>query len=266
MNQIDESKIKTFFILFFAFVVLIVILSNTKYDFYSAEEIYSQGVELYNSGKYFEAIQKMNKIIEKIPSYQKAYILKGKSYMKIYLEHSSLNSSNFSGTHRREDFLALAKTNFETANEIKDNAEAHYYLGLIYYLFKDTRKSIFHAEKALSLDPKMKEARELLIKVLKIHIEKLQKQIEELERQKAIRRMIEEMEKTIIWQDEHEYLEENEDYNPLLEDFNDLIIDDDDDDGEDDEIEANSRNYEESKSWYKQIWEINDSETENFDE
>ncbi|GBD04044.1 hypothetical protein HRbin19_01350 [bacterium HR19] len=234
MDQIDESKIRTFFALLFVFAVIIVILSNTKYDFYSAEELYSKGVELYKSGKYFEAIQKMNEIIEKIPSYQKAYILKGKAYTKLYLEH---RSRNFSGAYRGEDFLALAKFNFDIANKIKDNAVAHYYLGLIYYWINDIQKSIFHASKSFALDPKMEESQKLLVNLLKIYVQRIQSE-------KAMRRIREKTE-NLIFSDESEYSEEHEDYLLLYDGFDKTILDDDDDDGDDDdEIEKDEWNYE----------------------
>jgi tetratricopeptide (TPR) repeat protein len=134
----------------------------------------SKGIEFFKQGKYDDAIEYFEKVIEKFPSSTAAYYNLGISYLRkgdVDQAITSLEKAVESNPEAIEAYFALgecyfnkgesekAMQSFSRALELQpDNPKAYYNLGIVYYKHDRLEEALTSFEKTINLDPNFSSA------------------------------------------------------------------------------------------------------------
>jgi tetratricopeptide (TPR) repeat protein len=168
--------------------------------------MYDKSYELYKQGKYQEAIQIADKIIEKNKNFQDAYMLKARCYYEIYkdfLDKSRLtqqskkrNSTNKKSPEKtNQDEIEKTKTelinlivyNIRKAISIREDEKIYTESGVILYNIGAKEEGKKLIKKSVKINPHYKEAKEILTKI-KIH--ELQEELAQRQKLELYKKML----------------------------------------------------------------------------
>ena len=248
----NERKIKLLFFLFFFSIATIIYFSNSKYDIVELEKIYNKSYELYKKGKYQEAIELANKIIEKNKNFQDAYMLKARCYYKIYEELS--DKTKFDQQNRKQkstnrkskkknaqdetektktELINLIAYNIRKAISIREDERIYTQSGVILYNIGAKKEGKELIKKALKINPHYKYAKEILTK---IRIHELQEELARRKRLELYKKMLSDyFSKKYYYDTEYDdYYDEEEEYED--EEFYENYIFDEDEENEEEDF------------------------------
>jgi len=135
---------------------------------------YTDGVNFFEQGKYEEAIESFNKVIERFPNNMQALYTLGLSHLRAGDPDEAINQLSKALTLNPEVieiYFALgecyfikgdkekSQENFSRALEFQpENPKAYYNLGIIYYKNDEIEEAINSFEKSIELDPNFSSA------------------------------------------------------------------------------------------------------------
>ncbi len=158
-------------------ILLYIILfqvAGQAYGQFSAREYFKFGKNKYDDGKYFEAIDFLDKAVEQDPEYENAYFLRGEAFLelekfKLAIDDFTriIDMRNSSDTYAAEYYLKrasarMALKDFQAAEKDiemalrlnPENADAFYELARYKYMtLKDKNEAINELNRAIQHDP-----------------------------------------------------------------------------------------------------------------
>ncbi len=229
---------------------MIIYFSNSKYDIVELEKIYDKSYKLYKQGKYQDAIEVANKIIEKNKNFQDAYMLKALCYYEIYKEllyktkfdqqiKTQKSANKKSKVEINQDEIEKTKAeliksiiyNIRKAISIREDEKIYTKSGVILYNIGAKKEGKELIEKALKINPLYENAKEIFIK---IRIHEIQQELAQKQKLELYKKMLRNyFSKKYYYDTEYYYEDEYEDD----EFYENYIFDDDEDDDEDEEAE-----------------------------
>lgn len=134
----------------------------------------AEGIDLYQQGRYQEAIDAFHKLIETFPGNPSVYAYLGIAYLRnkeidqaiAFLSKAVDLNTDFAPAYLALGESYLMKNDHDKAVESiqralkiqPENAPAHYDLGLLYYKIDKVEEAVAEFEKAIALDPKLSSA------------------------------------------------------------------------------------------------------------